>query len=105
MFAFLPLCLPSSNYLNIVRFACSQACFDTQELPEDAPQNRSQNGWVVVEVSPSYVRFSPLCSPPSQYLNIVRFACSQARLDTQGLPEDAPQNGSQNGWVVVEVSA
>ena len=90
-----------SFYLNIVRFACSQARFDTQELPEDAPQN----GWVVVEVSPSYVRFLPLCSPPSQFLNIVRFACSQARLDTQELPEDAPQNGSQNGWVVVEVRA
>ena len=34
----------------------------------------------------------------------LRFACSWARLDTDRLPEHAPQNRLQNGWAVVEVS-
>ena len=51
------------------------------------------------------VRFFTLMLTPSHYLNIVRFACFQAHFDTQELPEDAPQNALQNGWVVMEVSA
>ena len=100
---FFPICSPPSQYLNIIRFVCSWARLDTQELPEDAPQNRSQNGWVVVEVSAWMLAFLHLCLPSSHYLNIVRFTCSYAPLDTQELPEYAPQNCSQNGWVVVEV--
>ena len=61
MFIFLLLCLPPSHYLNIVRFVWAR--LDTQELPEDAPQNRSQNGWVVVELSPSMFAFYPYAHP------------------------------------------
>ena len=73
---FFTLCSLNSQCLNLVRFACLWARSDTQALCEDAPQNHSQNGWVVVEVSHWMFAFLPSCLPPSQYLNIVRFACS-----------------------------
>ena len=63
MFAFLLLCLPPSQYLNLVHFACSWAHLDTQELPKNSPQNHSQNGQVVVEVSPSIFAFSSYADP------------------------------------------
>ena len=63
MSAFLPLCLPPSQYLNLVRFACSWARLDTQELPKSSPQNHLYNDWVVVEVSPSIFAFSSYADP------------------------------------------
>ena len=47
----------------MVRFACSYARLDTRELPEDAPQNCSQNGWAVVELSPGMFAFYPYAHP------------------------------------------
>ena len=73
---FLTLCLLNSQCLNLVRFVCLWAHSDTWALHKDAPQNHSQNGWVVVEVSAWMFAFLPLCLPSSNYLNIVRFACS-----------------------------
>ena len=40
----------------MVRFAWSWACLDTFMLREDAPQNRSRNGYAVVKVSPLVFR-------------------------------------------------
>ena len=39
------------------------ARLDTRELLEDAPQNRSQNGWAFVELSPGMFSFYPYAHP------------------------------------------
>ena len=102
---FFALCSPSAQSLNIVRFAWSWARLDTFTLREDAPQNRSQNGYAVVKVSPLVFRvFFALCSPSAQSLNMVRFSWSWTRSDTSTLREDAPQNRLQNGYAIVKVS-
>ena len=51
IFVFFAVCSPSSQTLTMVRFAWSLTCSDTFKLSEDAPQNRLQNGWAVVELS------------------------------------------------------
>ena len=49
---FFALCSPSAQSLTIAHFAWYWARSDTFTLCEDTPQNRLQNGWAVVEVSP-----------------------------------------------------
>ncbi|KIJ90617.1 hypothetical protein K443DRAFT_116354, partial [Laccaria amethystina LaAM-08-1] len=59
----------------------SRTPLDTYTLREDAPKIRLRNGYALVELS----------------LTLLRFACSGARLGTYTLPEDAPQIRLQNG--------
>ena len=49
---FFALCSPSAQSLNMVRFSWSWTRSDTFTLHEDAPQNRLQNGYAIVKVSP-----------------------------------------------------
>ena len=56
MSCFFALCSPSAQSLTIAHFAWCWAQLDTLTLCEDAPQNRLQNGWAVVEVSPLVFR-------------------------------------------------
>ena len=53
---FFALCSPCAQSLTIAHFAWYWAQSDTFTLREDTPQNRLQNGWAIVEVSPLVFR-------------------------------------------------
>ena len=53
---FFAVCSPSAQSLTIAYFAWCWAQTDAFTLREDAPQNRLQNSWAVVEVSPLVFR-------------------------------------------------